>query len=131
MVCAMRKAGVLSILFVVILLAVAVIADAQQPAKVPRIGVISTGSPSLTGATNLDAFRKGLDELGYVEGKTIGIEYRYAEGKLERLPTLAAEVVACFAAWTAAVPPVTITAAVQAAKQATNLIPIVVGVATD
>lgn len=124
--CAMKR-KVPSVLAVVILLAVAVIADAQQPAKVPRIGVISTGSPSLTGATNLDAFRKGLDELGYVEGKTIGIEYRYAEGKLERLPTLAAEMVGL----KVAVIVTGGTAAVQAAKQATNLIPIVVGVATD
>jgi ABC-type uncharacterized transport system substrate-binding protein len=123
----MKKAALLSILVVAVLIAVGVIAQAQQPEKIPRIGVISTGSPSSTGTTNLDAFRKGMDELGYVEGKTIAIEYRYAEGKLERLPTLAAELVGL----KVAVIVTGGTAAVQAAKQTTNMIPIVVGVATD
>jgi len=63
--------------------------EAQQPAKVPRIGYLA-GS-----ATNprIDAFRQGLRELGYVEGKNIVIEWRYTEGKLDRLPALAAELV--------------------------------------
>jgi putative ABC transport system substrate-binding protein len=101
--------------------------EAQQLKKVPLIGVISTGSPSSTGTTLLDAFRKGLHELGYVEGKTIGIEYRYAEGKPERLPALAAELVSL----KVAVIVTGGTVAVQAAKQASNMIPIVVGAATD
>jgi putative ABC transport system substrate-binding protein len=123
----MKKAAASSIMVAVMLLAVSVIAEAQQPTKVPRIGFLSTGSPSSTGTTNLDAFRKGLDELGYIEGKTIGIDYRYAEGKLERLPTLAAELVGL----KVAVIVTGGTAGVQAAKQATNMIPIVVGTATD
>ena len=67
-------------------------ADAQQPKKVPRIGFLSASSPSVV-ATRIEAFRQGLRELGYVEGKNIVIEYRYAEGKLDRLPALAAELV--------------------------------------
>ena len=78
MMCAMKKAGVLSILFVVVLLAVAVIAEAQQTKKVPRIGFLAATSPSAI-STRIEAFRQGLGELGYVEGKNIVIEYRYAE----------------------------------------------------
>ena len=79
----MKKAGVLSILFIVILLAVGVIADAQQPKKVPRIGYLSGSSLSLTSA-RIEAFKQGLRDLGYVEGKNIVIEWRSAEGKLDR-----------------------------------------------
>ena len=67
-------------------------AEAQQPKKVPRIGFLSGQSPS-TISTRTDAFRHGLRELGYVEGKNIVIEWRFAEGKLDRLPALAAELV--------------------------------------
>ena len=67
-------------------------ASAQQPAKVARVGVLSSLSPSAVSA-RMDAFREGLRELGYVEGKNIVIEYRWAEGKVERLPELAAELV--------------------------------------
>src|SRR6266545_6950556 len=66
------------------------VAQAQQPAKIPRIGFLSSSSPS-TNAARTEAFRQGLRELGYVEGKNIVIEYRSAEGKLDRLPALAAE----------------------------------------
>jgi putative tryptophan/tyrosine transport system substrate-binding protein len=90
MVCAMRKAGVLS-LFVVVLLAVAV-ADAQQPKKVSKIGYLSPSSPSADSA-RVEAFRQGLRDLGYVQGKNIVIEYRYAGGKPELLPDLAAELI--------------------------------------
>ena len=88
----MKKAAVPSILVAVVLLAVAVIAEAQQPKKVPRIGYLTAASPSAI-AARIEAFRQGLRELGYVEGKNIVIEYRYAEGKLDRLPALAAELV--------------------------------------
>ena len=66
----MKKAAVLSILVVVILLAVAVIAEAQQPNKVPRVGYLAGVSPS-TIAAHTQAFREGLRELEYVEGKTL------------------------------------------------------------
>jgi putative ABC transport system substrate-binding protein len=68
------------------------VAMAQQPAKVSRIAYLTGNFPSAI-AERTEAFRQGLRELGYVEGKDIVIEYRYAEGKLERLPTLAAELV--------------------------------------
>jgi putative ABC transport system substrate-binding protein len=65
-------------------------AEAQQPAKVSRIGYLSAGFSSPKPART-EAFRQGLRDLGYVEGQNIFIEYRYAEGKLGRLPGLAAE----------------------------------------
>src|SRR5438552_1150062 len=67
-------------------------AHGQQPAKVPRIGFLSSLSAAAV-SDRVDAFRQGLRELGYVEGKNIVIEYRWAEGKTERLPDLAAELV--------------------------------------
>ena len=88
----MKKAAVPSILVAVLLLAVAIIAEAQQPQKIRRIGVLSVTSAATIPA-RLDAFRQGLRELGYVEGKNIVIEYRYADGKLDRVPVLAAEMV--------------------------------------
>ena len=66
--------------------------EAQQPTKVPRIGYLIAVSPS-TSASRIEAFRQGLRELGYIEGKNIVIEWRYAEEKLDRLPALAAELV--------------------------------------
>jgi putative ABC transport system substrate-binding protein len=90
MVCAMRKAGVLSILLVVVLLAVAGIAEAQQPKKVPRIGFLrGTDYPS----AYTEAFRQGLRELGYVEGQNITVEYREGQSNVERYFELAAELV--------------------------------------
>ena len=88
----MKKAGVSSILFVVILLAVAVIAVAQQPKKVSRIGYLSSGN-SATESVRSEPIRLALRELGYIEGQNIAIEYRYAEGKRDRYPELAAELV--------------------------------------
>jgi putative ABC transport system substrate-binding protein len=64
--------------------------EAQQTAKTPRIGFLSATSPS-TISSRLDAFREGLRELGYTDGKNIVIEYRFAEGKLDRVKELAAE----------------------------------------
>jgi putative ABC transport system substrate-binding protein len=66
--------------------------DAQQPGKIFRIGYLSANSRAAM-ATRTEAFQQGLRELGYVEGKNIVIEYRYAEGKPDRLPTLVAELV--------------------------------------
>ena len=66
----MKKAAVPSILIAVVLLAVAGIAEAQQPTKVPRMGFLTTLSPS-TISDRIDAFRQGLRELGYVEGRTL------------------------------------------------------------
>ena len=67
-------------------------AEAQQPKKVPRIGYLSTVDPASESA-RAEAIRLALRELGYIEGQNIAIEYRYAEGKLDRFPELAAELV--------------------------------------
>ena len=83
----MKKAAALSILVVVILIAVAGMAQAQQPGKIPRIGYLA-GASSAAIAFRIGAFRQGLRELGYVEGKNITIEYRYAEGNLRRQESL-------------------------------------------
>ena len=88
----MKRAGWPSILVAVVLLALGVIAEAQQPKKVPRIGYLSTRDPA-TESTRAEAIRLALRELGYIEGQNIAIEYRYAEGKRDRLPELAAELV--------------------------------------
>ena len=68
------------------------VVQAQQPARIHRIGILIPSSASFLSA-RVEALRQGLRELGYVEGKNIVIEYRYAEGKGERLPDLAAELV--------------------------------------
>jgi putative ABC transport system substrate-binding protein len=116
----MKKAAVLSILVALVLLVLGVTAEAQQPRKAPRIGFLSTASASGI-AANLEAFRQGLRESGYIEGKNIIIEYRWGEGKLDRLPELAAELVSLGVdiIVTGGTPPV------LAAKKATNTIPIV------
>src|SRR6266542_280817 len=72
--------------------ACAVIAEAQQPKKAPRIGFLIGTSLSAASA-RVEAFRQGLGELGYVEGKNIVIEWRSSEGKPDRLPALVAELV--------------------------------------
>ena len=88
----MKKAPVPSILIAVVLLALGVIVEAQQPKKVPRIGYLSPDDPARE-STRSEAIRLALRELGYVEGKNIVIEYRYAHGKLDRVPDLVAEMV--------------------------------------
>src|SRR5215510_10224513 len=94
--------------------------EAQQPKKVPRIGFLG-GESSFFYAVRIDAFRQGLNELGYIEGKNIVIEYRYAEGKLDRLPALAKELVGLKSDVIVAAP----TPSVLAAKKASATIPIV------
>src|SRR5215510_4145604 len=80
----------LSILLIVVMLAlVEGPAGAQQSKKIPRIGILSIGTDN----PSVDAFRKGLHELGWVEGQNIAIEYRWAKGNEDRLPALAAQLV--------------------------------------
>ena len=118
----MKKAGLSSILIAVVLLAVGVIAEAQQPVKVPRIGYLSSQEPARE-STRAEAIRLALRERGYIEGQNIATEYRYAEGKPDRYPDLAAELVrlkvdiilVAGGAWT-----------VRAAMNATKTIPIVI-----
>jgi len=88
----MTKAAVPSILVVVVLLAVAVIAQAQQPKKVPRIGYLSNSDP-ITESARAEAIRLALRERGYIEGQNIAFEYRYGAGKVDRAAELAAEMV--------------------------------------
>jgi ABC-type uncharacterized transport system substrate-binding protein len=109
-----------------LLMALSFPAEAQQAKKVPLIGYLGGSSFSI-GKSNIDAFRQGLHELGYVEGKNILLEYRWADAKFDRLPALAAELVSLKA-------DVIVTAGTQptlAVKQASSTIPIVVGSAGD
>ena len=76
----MRKAGVLSILFLVVLLAVAVISEAQQAGKVARIGILAPGSTATPDSARYDSFRQGLRELGYIEGKTYSLRFDMQKG---------------------------------------------------
>ena len=100
---------------------------AQQPTKIARIGFLSPASPSGDWDIRLQALRDGLRELGYVEGKNLLLEVRWGEGKLERLPALADELVqAKMDVIVAASSP-----AVVAARQATRTIPIVMPLSSD
>src|SRR5262245_3153741 len=112
---------ILTWLLTTILLTASSFAEAQWQEKLPRIGFLSTAAHSSL-SSRLEAFRQGLRELGFIEGKNIAIEYRSAEGKPDRLPGLAAELVrlkvdAIVAAGG--------TPAILAAKNATSTIPIV------
>ena len=117
---------ILVCLLATIMLTTVCLAEAQQPTKVPRIGYIGGASASAVSA-RIEAFRQALRELGYVEGKSIVIEWRSAEEKAERLPALAAElvrlkvdvIVTCGATNT------------RAAKEATLTIPIVMAQDSD
>jgi putative ABC transport system substrate-binding protein len=96
------------------------LAEAQQPKKVPLIGFLGVVPASAAGG-RIEAFRQGMRELGYVEGKNIVIEYRHAEGKLERMPALAAELVRLKVDVIVAAGPTS----TRPAKEATVTIPIV------
>jgi putative ABC transport system substrate-binding protein len=117
-----KWAGLSVIAFVLVV--AAGVAQAQQPAKIPHIGFLFFGSDD---QPYLESFRQGLKELGYVEGRNIAIEYRYAEGKSNMLPALAAQLVSL----NLDVILTTIPRASRAVLQATNTIPIVVVGAGD
>jgi putative ABC transport system substrate-binding protein len=111
------------------LFALCLSAEAQQTAKIPRIGVLSRrNAPTATNPDpNADAFRQGLRDLGYVEGKNIQFEYRYAGGSGERFPEIVAELVRLKV-------DVLVSGTIQAiraAKQATKTIPIVMIIPAD
>jgi len=109
-----------AVLVLTILLATCPSAEAQQPTKVIPIGYL-TGESLSANAARTESLRQGLRELGYVEGKNIVIEWRYAEGKLDRLPALAAELVRLKVKVIVTGAP----AATRAAKAATSTIPTV------
>jgi putative ABC transport system substrate-binding protein len=124
--CELKKVGWFSILVAAAVLTFPVITDAQQTGKVPRIGFLDPSSASGM-AGLLDAFRKELSKLGWIEGKNITFEYRFAEQKNERLPELAAELVRLKVDLIV----VTATPSALAAKSATTTIPIVMVGAGD
>ena len=101
------------------------VAQAQQPAGIPRIGILIASAASSVSA-RVETFRQRLRELGYVEGKNILTEYRYAEGKVERLPELAADLVHLKVDIIVTAGPATL-----AAKKVTATIPIVFTAAND
>jgi putative ABC transport system substrate-binding protein len=101
-------------------------ARAQQPAKLPTVGFLVSGTPSTHGQW-VAAFVRRLHELGWIEGRTVAIEYRWAEGRTERFDEIAAE----FVRRKVDVIVTSATAAIVAAKQATSVIPIVFAAAGD
>jgi putative ABC transport system substrate-binding protein len=122
----MKKAALPAFLFAWVLLAVASSAEAQQPKKVPRIGLLTWTAPPPK-PSSPTPFEQGLRRLGYVEGQTIAIERRYANGQMDRLPELAADLarLPLDVILTQSFP------AALAAKQATTTIPIVLMGAGD
>src|SRR5690242_12696241 len=115
----MKKVRFTFFIFAALIFAPVYLAHAQKQATIPRIGVLYLGAPHSN--PNFDVFVQGLRELGYIEGKNITIEYRFAEGKEDRLPELATELVGlkADAIFTAGTP------AIFALKRATKTIPIV------
>lgn len=111
----------------VLLLAGSVAVSAQQPAKIPRVGVLRPGNPPPGDFGQREAFERGLRDLGWTPGTSILIEYRYAEGKPDRLPELAAELIRLSVDVIVASAPV----GVRAAQQATRTIPIVMSTLPD
>lgn len=109
------------------LLAAPLAADAQQREKATRIGLLLGGSPTPPALERVDAFKQGLNEFGYLEGKNLAIEYRWAEGKPERFAGFAAELVRLSVDVIVAAT----TPAAQAAKDATATFPIVMVVIAD
>jgi putative ABC transport system substrate-binding protein len=117
----MNKAGWSSILVATLVLVFGVTAEAQQPTKIPRIGYISGTGNQTNQGPYVEALRQGLRELGYIEGKNFTIEYRGAEGKPDRQPSLAAELIES----QVNVLIVATLPAILAAKQATKTTPII------
>jgi putative ABC transport system substrate-binding protein len=115
-----RKWLTLSVIAFVIMTACAAIAQAQQTGKVPHIGYLFNTTPSVA-ALRVEAFRQGLRELGYVEGKNIVLESGYSEGKIDRLHALVAEFVRLKTEVIVTSGPIV----TRAAKEATKTIPIV------
>ena len=122
----MNKKIVLSLLATLILASIH-LAEAQQAKKVHRIGFVSGVGDPTTPGFQVEAFRQGLRDLGYIEGKTILVEYRYVEGKLDRIPSLVAELVQLKVDVLATGN----LAAIRAAKQATKMIPIIMVTSED
>jgi putative ABC transport system substrate-binding protein len=108
-------------LLAALLLAHVHLGEAQQPARIPRVGYLSGGADFSNPKSTAEGFRQGLRDLGYVIGKNIFVEFRSAEGNLERIPSIVAELTQL----PVDVLVVTSLTAIRAAKQATKTIPIV------
>jgi putative ABC transport system substrate-binding protein len=117
---------IFSLVLNVMLFALCFPAQAQQTAKIPRIGYVS-GSGDSTPGSSIAIFRQGLRDLGYIEGKNVLVEYRSAEGKLDRMPSLVAELVQLKVDVLVS----TNLPAIRAAKEATKSIPIVIVTVQD
>src|SRR5262245_30785475 len=121
-----KKAKVVGLALCAMLFALYFSAEAQQPKKIPRIGYLWPGNPT-SETTDSGAIRQALRELGYIEGQSIASEYRYADGKPDRFPELAAELVRL----KVDIIVVAGNAPIRAAKNATKTIPIVMAGGSD
>ena len=119
--------SVFCIMLCAMLFALCASAEAQQPAKVPRIGYLSRTGDSKNPGFQVEGFRQGLRDVGYIEGKNIRVEYRYIEGKSDSIPSLVAELVQLKVDVLVLGP----LPAIRAAKQATKTIPIVMVTTQD
>ena len=102
-------------------------ADAQHSMKIPRIGFVSGSGDPKTPGSSVEAFRQGLRDLGYIEGKNIRFEYRYTDRNLDRIPSLVSELVQL----KVDVLVLSNFRAIRAAKQATKTIPVVMVTTQD
>ena len=118
----MKKAPVSSILVAAVLLAVAVVAEAQQPIRIARIGYLGS-----TRSDPPEQFRQMLQRLGYIEGKNVQFEYRFIDGQQDKASALVADLVQL----NVDVLVVTTLSSIRAAKQATKTIPIVMFMTND
>jgi putative ABC transport system substrate-binding protein len=121
------KKKILVLTLCAMLSALSLPAEAQQPAKVPRAGYVSTTGDANNPGPQIGAFRQGLRDLGHIEGQNILVDYRYIEGKMDRTPAFVAELIQL----KADVIVVTGLTPVRAAKEATKTIPIVMVTTQD
>jgi len=122
-----KRQKVICLTLCAMVVAFSLAADAQQHGKIPRIGLLVPGSSAFPTSTNHESFRQGLRELGYIEGKNVLIEIRYAKGKQDQLSNFATEL----ANSKVDVIVTSTTPGVLAAKKATNAIPIVFAAVGD
>ena len=122
-----KKAKVFCFALCAMLFALSLPVEAQQPTKIPRIGYVSGTGDHKTPGLQVETFRQGLRDLGYVEGKNILIEHRYTEGNQDRAPRLVAELIQLNVDVLVA----TTSPAIRTAKQATKTIPIVMVTTAD
>jgi putative ABC transport system substrate-binding protein len=120
------RQSVLGIALAALLFAPGYLAEAQQPTKIPRIGYLA-GGDATSARPPVEAFQQGLRELGYVEGKNILVEYRYAEGRQDHVPRIVSELVQLKVDLLVVI----FSIGTQAAKEATKTIPIVMVAAVD